>query len=124
MLLYGLYAALILSLPARKAGVEAAMVAVLDGARKPRAGQLILSVGGIALFLQVWALWLEAGAALSRGTADSLGWLGTLGIAMLQAVDFIAWNPNGILLSVTRLLLLCWPLAVMMAGVLLSRRMN
>ena len=100
------------------------MVAVLDGARKPRAGQLILSVGGIALFLQVWALWLEAGAALSRGTADSLGWLGTLGIAMLQAVDFIAWNPNGILLSVTRLLLLCWPLAVMMAGVLLSRRMN
>ena len=98
------------------------MVAVLGGAWKPRAGQLVLAVGGIALFLQVWALWLEAGTALSRGTADSLGWLATLGMAMLQAVDFIAWNPHGILLSVTRLLLLCWPLAVMMAGVLLSRK--
>jgi hypothetical protein len=100
------------------------MVAVLGGVRRQKAGQLLLAVGGIALFLQMWALWLEAGAALSRGAAESLGWLGTLGMAMLQAVDFIAWNPNGILLSVTRLLLLCWPLAVMMAGALLSRRLN
>ena len=100
------------------------MVAVLEGGtgRKQKAGQLLLAVGGIALFLQVWTLWLEAGAALSRGAAGSLGWLGALVMAMLQAADFIAWNPNGILLSVTRLLLLCWPLAVMMAGVLLSRK--
>jgi hypothetical protein len=100
------------------------MVAVFEGSagRKQKAGRLLLAVGGVALFLQVWALWLEAGAALSRGAADSLGWLGAVGMAMLQAADFIAWNPNGILLSVTRLLLLCWPLAVMMAGVLLSRK--
>jgi hypothetical protein len=39
-------------------------------------------------------------------------------------VDFIAWNPNGILLSLTRVLLLCWPVAVMVAGVAVSRRAN
>jgi hypothetical protein len=102
------------------------MVAVFEGStgRKQKAGQLLLAVGGVALFLQVWALWLEAGASLNRGAADSLGWLGALGMAMLQAADFIAWNPHGILLSLTRLLLLCWPLAVMMAGVLLSRQAN
>jgi hypothetical protein len=39
-------------------------------------------------------------------------------------VDLIAWNPHGILLSLTRALLLCWPVAVMIAGVVVSRRTN
>ena len=100
------------------------MVAVFEGStgRKQKAGQLLLAVGGVALFLQVWALWLEAGASLNRGAADSLGWLGVLGMAMLQAADFIAWNPNGILLSAARVLLLCWPMAVMLTGAALSRK--
>ena len=102
------------------------MVAVLEGSgvRKQKAGQVLLAIGGVALFVQLWALWLEAGAAWSRGAAESLGWLGALGMAMLQMVDFIAWNPNGILLSVTRVLLLCWPVALMMAGLVLSRKTN
>jgi hypothetical protein len=108
------------------------MVAVMEArasrtagaARKQKAGQVLLAIGGVALALQVWALWLEAGAAWSRGTAETLGWMGALGMAMLQVVDFIAWNPNGILLSLTRVLLLCWPVAVMIAGVAVSRRAN
>ena len=100
------------------------MVAVLGGgrARKHKAGQVLLTVGGVALLLQLWVLWLEVGAAWGHGAADSLGWFGTLSVAMLQMVDFIAWNPNGILLSIARVLLLCWPMAVMLAGVALSRR--
>ena len=100
------------------------MVAVLEGsaARRQRAGQVLLAIGGIALFVQLWVLWLEAGSAWSRGAAESLGWLGALGMAMLQMVNFIAWYPNGILLSVARLLLLCWPVALMMVGAVLSRK--
>jgi len=45
-------------------------------------------------------------------------------MATLQVVDFIAWNPNGILLSLTKVLLLCWPVAVMVAGVVVSRKAN
>ena len=89
-------------------------------ARKQRAARVLLTIGGIALFLQVWALWLEAG--WNRLAADSLGWLGALGLAGLQMVDFIAWNPHGILLSLTRVLLLCWPMAVMVAGVMIARK--
>ena len=102
------------------------MVAAMQGRaeRKQRAGRVLLAIGGAALFLQLWALWLEAGAAWSRGAAESLGWMGALGMAMLQMVDFIAWNPNGILLSLTRVLLLCWPMAVMAAGVVVSRKTN
>ena len=100
------------------------MVAVMEARieRKQTAGRVLLAIGGTALFLQLWALWLEAGAAWSRGAAESLGWMGALGMAMLQMVDFIAWNPHGILLSLTRVLLLCWPVAVMVAGVAVSRR--
>ena len=100
------------------------MVAVLEGssARKQKAGQLLLAIGAIALLVQLWALWQEAGAAWSRAATESLGWLGALGMAMIQIVDFIAWNPNGILLSAARLLLLFWPVAVMLAGVALSRK--
>jgi hypothetical protein len=89
--------------------------------RKRNVGQTFLTIGGVALFLQLWALWLEAGNAWSRAAAESLGWIGALGMAALQMVDFIAWNPNGILLSLTRVLLLCWPVAVMVAGVAVSR---
>jgi hypothetical protein len=102
------------------------MVALMQAqaARKQRAGRVLLAIGGAALFLQLWALWLEAGAAWSRGAAESLGWMGALGMAALQIVDFIAWNPNGILLSLTRVLLLCWPVAVMIAGVAVSHKAN
>ena len=101
------------------------MVAVLEGSAAPRkqtAGRVLLAIGGMALFVQLWTLWLEAGSALGHGAAETLGWLGALGLAMLQVVDFLAWNPNGILLSAARVLLLCWPMAVMLAGVVLSRR--
>lgn len=100
------------------------MVAAMQARRESRkhnVGQTFLTIGGVALFLQLWALWLEAGNAWSRAAAESLGWIGALGIAALQMVDFIAWNPNGILLSLTRVLLLCWPVAVMVAGVAISR---
>jgi len=43
-------------------------------------------------FLQLWALWLER----ARGIA----WLdGRAGHGHVAGGDFIAWNPNGILLS-------------------------
>lgn len=102
------------------------MVMVLEraGTRKQKAGRVLLAIGGVALFAQLWALWLEAGSALSHSTAESLGWLGALGLAMVEAVDFLAWNPNGILLSAAQVLLLCWPVVVMMAGVALSRKAN
>jgi hypothetical protein len=92
--------------------------------RKQKIGQMLLLIGAAAFFLQLWALWLEAGATWSRGEADSLGWLGALGMAMLQVVHFVAWNPNGILLSLTKVLLLCWPVAVMIAGIVVSRKAN
>jgi hypothetical protein len=103
------------------------MVAAMEGrrtARKLYTGRMLLAIGGSALFLQLWTLWLEAGEIWSRATAQSLGWVGALGMAALQMMDFIAWNPNGILLSLTRVLLLCWPIAVMIAGVVVSRGAN
>lgn len=104
----------------------AAMVAAMEGRRTARlnTGRILLAIGGAALFLQLWTLWLEAGEVWSRATAQSLGWVGALGMAALQMMDFIAWNPNGILLSLTRVLLLCWPVAVMIAGVAVSRGVN
>jgi hypothetical protein len=102
------------------------MMGVMEArmARRQGLGRILLAIGGTALFLQLWALWLEAGAAWSRGAAGSLGWMGALGIAMLQMVNFIVWNPNGILLSLTRVLLLCWPVAVMVAGVMVTRKVS
>jgi hypothetical protein len=102
------------------------MVAALEdaGTRKQQAGRVLLAIGGAALFVQLWTLWLEAGSVLSHAAADTVGWVGALGLATLQAVNFLAWNPNGILLSAARVLLLCWPMAVMVAGAALSRRVN
>lgn len=100
------------------------MVGVLERTanRKQKAARALLAIGGAALFVELWTLWMEARTAWSRSAELSLGWLGELGMATLQMLNFIAWNPNAILLSVARLLLLCWPVAVMLTGVALSRR--
>jgi len=113
-------------LPARDSGAEAAMVAAISRGtqRKQNAARVFLGIGGVAFFLRVWALWLEAGAAFSGGTAESLGWMGALGMATLQMVDFLAFHPHGVLLSLTKVLLLCWPVAVMTAGVVFSHKSN
>ena len=102
------------------------MVAVMHSEtdRRQRAGRVLLVIGGAALFLQIWTMWLEAGAALSSASAASFGWIATLGLATLQMVHFLAFHPNGVLLGLTRVLLLCWPMAVMIAGIVISRREN
>jgi hypothetical protein len=104
--------------------MEEIMVAVFEarGTRKQQAGRILLGIGGAAFVLQIWALWLEAGAAFTHGARESLGWIGALGMAALQVVDFIAWNPNGILLSLTKVLLLCWPVVMMVAGIVIARK--
>jgi hypothetical protein len=101
---------------------QAPVAGTARASRKRSAGGLLLTIGGAAMILQLWALWLEASAAWIHGTTEALGWVGALGMAALQMVHFIAWNPDGILLSLTRVLLLCWPVAVMIAGVVVSRR--
>lgn len=101
------------------------MVAVMRGTdRKQRAGLALLAIGGAALFLQLGTMWLEAGAALGGASEAPIGWLGTLGLATLQMVHFLAFHPHGVLLGLTRVLLLCWPMAVMIAGVAISRGTN
>ncbi len=102
------------------------MVAAWHGGieRKQKAGLVLLAIGGVALILQVWAIWLEAGAALGGTAAASFGWMATVGMAALETVDFFAFHPNGVLLGLTRVLLLCWPMAVMIAGVVISRKGN
>ena len=63
--------------------------------RKQVAGHALLLIGGTALFIQMWAMWLESGPILTGGTAASLGWMGALGMATLQMVNFFAFHPNG-----------------------------
>ena len=106
--------------------VEAAMVAAISSGtgRKQRAGRVLLTIGAVALFLQLWTLWLETGAALSGASVASFGWVGTLGLATLQMVHFFAFHPNGVLLGLSRVLLLCWPMAVMIFGLAFSRNTN
>src|SRR5262245_66335770 len=66
--------------PQGTAGVEAAMVRALEGGeRKHKTGRALLAIGGVALLVELWTLWLEAGSALNDGAADSVGWLGAVG---------------------------------------------
>src|SRR4030095_15314115 len=99
-----------------RAGMEAPIE------RKQSAGRALLAMGGTALFLELWALWLEAGIRWSHGAAESLGWIGGLGVAQIQVGTFVAGESKWILVSLTRVLLLCWPVAVMVAGVAVSRK--
>lgn len=88
-------------------------------------GAVLLAIGSTALVAYSTALAWQFSAALNSTASDSLGFLGTIGLASLHAVRIVAQD-HAVLLSVaTRILLSCSALIVALIGLaLLPKRVR
>lgn len=96
--------------------MDAARVA--QGSRRPVLGKALLILGGFFLVGQVALLWWHAAQYWDQ-TGSQAEHLSALGMALVHVVNTLAWNPDAALASVMTVLVSCWPLLLVVAGIAL-----
>jgi hypothetical protein len=104
---------------------EAAMAARTATQRIGRQvlGKALLTLGGIFLVAQVALLSWHLKQYWNQSGAEAMGAVSAMGTAAVHLVNTVAWNPSAVLASATAVLVSCWPLLLVVAGMfLLGRR--
>ena len=89
---------------------------------KPVVGKALLTLGGIFLVAQVALLSWHAEQYWNQTGAKTAGPLSALGTMIVHTVNTLAWNPGAALASAAEVLVSCWPLLLVAAGILLLRK--
>jgi len=85
-------------------------------------GSTLLVIGSTVLVGYSAALVWQFQAALDSATLDSVGFLGSIGLASLHAVRIVALDHAVLLSVVHRILVLCSALIVTLIGIALLRK--
>ncbi len=86
-------------------------------------GKALLTLGGIFLVAQVALLSWHLKQYWNQSGAEAMGAVSAMGTAAVHLVNTVAWNPSAVLASATAVLVSCWPLLLVVAGMfLLGRR--
>ena len=93
-----------------------------QGPGRPVLGKALLMLGGIFLVAQLALFSWHVAQYWDRTGARAMGGLSAAGMAVVQLVNTVAWNPDAALASSLQLLVLCWPLLLVASGVVLLRR--
>jgi hypothetical protein len=89
---------------------------------KPVVGKALLMLGGIFLVAQVALLTWHAEQYWNQTGARTAGLLSAVGTMLVHTVNTLAWNPGAALASAAKVLVSCWPLLLLVAGILLLRK--
>lgn len=89
---------------------------------KPVLGKALLTLGGVFLVTQVALLSWHAEQYWNQAGAKAVDPLSALGMAVVHLVNTLAWNPGAALASAARVLVSCWPLLLVVAGIVLLRK--
>lgn len=92
------------------------------GTTRPALGKALLTLGGVFLVAQVALFSWHLTQYWDRAGAKAVGGLSALGMAAVHAVNTVAWNPGAALASSLQVLVLCWPLLLVAAGIVLLRK--
>ena len=94
---------------------------ITGGSGRVAVGKGLLILGGLFLAAQAalvsWNLsqyWNHAGSGLDA--------LSSVGLALVHAVNTVAWNPAAALATAISVLVSCWPLLLIVTGIVLLRR--
>jgi len=85
-------------------------------------GILLLAVGGAVLVTYCAALAWQLHATMNNIASDSLGFLGSVGLASLHAIRVIAFDHSVLLSVIHRMLLSCSALIVILIGIALLKK--
>jgi len=90
--------------------------------RSNTVGKALLWVGTAALVAQIGLFVIRFYDMLVRAGSEALGWLPALGITLMRTVPDAAWHTGAALPFFARMLVSCWPLLLIIAGIYLVKR--
>lgn len=92
-----------------------------QGVKRPVLGKALLTLGGIFLVAQVALFSWHVAQYWDLSGGHAVGGLSAMGMAMVHVVNTLAWNPRAALASSLQVLVSCWPLLLVAAGIALLR---
>lgn len=93
-----------------------------QGTGRPVVGKALLTLGGILLVAQVALFSWHVAQYWDRAGAPAVGAFSAIGMAAVHLVNTVAWNPAAALAASVQVLVLCWPLLLVAAGIVLLRK--
>lgn len=93
-----------------------------QGTGRPVLGKALLTLGGIFLVAQIALFSWHVAQYWDRTGARAVGGFSALGMAAVHLVNTVAWNPGAAVASSLQVLVLCWPLLLVIAGIVLLRK--
>ena len=93
-----------------------------QGTGRPVLGKALLTLGGIFLVAQVALFSWHVAQYWDRAGVQAAGAFSAAGMAAVHVVNTVAWNPGAALAGLVQVLVLCWPLLLVAAGIALLRK--
>jgi hypothetical protein len=93
-------------------------------ADKAKLGRLLFWVGSLVLLAESWLLITRVSQFWNGSGAATLGWMAGLGALVQRALAVLVWNQGLLLAALAKVLVLCCPLALVCAGIVILRGVN
>src|SRR5690242_16565078 len=92
------------------------------GTGRKRMVKALMLLGGILLVAEVALFSWHVEQYWDRAGAQAVGAFSAVGMAAVHLVNTVAWNPGAALAGSVQVLVLCWPLLLVAAGIVLLRK--
>lgn len=93
-------------------------------ASKANVGRWLFWVGLMVFAAESWFLIMRMAEFWRGSGAATLGWTAALGATAQRAMSLLVWNQGMLLAAMAKVLVLCCPLVVLVAGISMMRQAN
>ena len=88
---------------------------------KAKLGRRLVWLGALVFFGESWLLIARASEFWKGSGAATLGWVAGIGTLAQKALSVLVWNQGLLLAALAKVLVLCSPLALVFAGIMVMR---
>jgi hypothetical protein len=90
-------------------------------ASKANVGRWLFWMGLAVFAAESWFLIMRLSEFWQGSGAATLGWLAGLGATAQRALSLLVWNQGMVLAAMTKLLVLCCPLVILLVGLVIMK---
>lgn len=93
-------------------------------AGKGKLGRTLVWLGALVFFVESWLLIVRASEFWNGSGAATLGWMAGIGALAQKALSVLVWNQGLLLAALAKVLVLCCPLVLVFAGIVIMKSLT
>lgn len=93
-------------------------------AGKAKLGRTLVWLGALVFFVESWLLIVRASEFWNGSGAATLGWMAGIGALAQKALSVLVWNQGLLLAALAKVLVLCCPLVLVFAGIVIMKSLT